>query len=60
MPNWACEFDSHLGHSITEVVDFQRLPLFFIPKIADLFWVNVKQVVFCVPLITWEKNEPKS
>ena len=29
MPNWACEFDSHLGHLFrAEVVENQRLPLF--------------------------------
>ena len=33
MPNWACEFDSHLGHSKTEAVDFQRLPFSFSPTL---------------------------
>ena len=28
MPNWACEFDSHLGHRKAEVVDFSTASIF--------------------------------
>ena len=36
MPNWACEFDSHLGHRKTEVDDYVSLRFLLVPSASLL------------------------
>ena len=50
MPDWACEFDSHLGHRKTEVVDFQRSPLFLFRDVK----IVVVSILNALPVLAIE------
>ena len=57
MPNWACEFDSHLGHLIrAEVVENQRLPLFLGQNCTEIAPVQKFPSPISAPINTYLRN----